>query len=85
MDSHPLVSRYLQTDDPKAKAQLLVLIKVQGLTVTTPPPADLHSQYHPAWEALPEERRQEIMNEWERIKPMPRWKGATKCISSKQS
>jgi len=56
--------KYLSETNPKAKAQLLVLLQAQGISVSSPPPADLLPRFHVAWDQLSEEWRLLITKEW---------------------
>jgi len=59
-----LVSKYQSETNPKAKAQLLVLLNAQGISVSSPPPDDLLPRFHVAWDQLTEEWRLLIIKEW---------------------
>ena len=84
VSENSLVSKYLSSKNQKERKQLLVLLKAQGIEPASPPPSDLSSEFHERWALLTEPRRQEITNEWARLDNMPRWKGATKCLSGQQ-
>lgn len=83
-DFPPLVSKYLSSTDQKVKAQLLVLINAQGLSVASPPPEDLNKIFHVRWYEMTEERRQEILKDWKLIETLPQWKGAVKILRIKK-